>query len=295
MALLLKAYAKINLHLDVVSKAENGYHGVNTIMQTVSLCDDIEISLNSRGTHSIICDCEGVPTDSKNLAWRAADLFFEAAGKELWADIKIRKRIPMAAGLAGGSADAAAVFRGLNTLCGEPLAQETLLELGARLGADIPFCIVCGATFADGFGERLHPIEPMPSCYIVVACGKEGVSTPWAYSMLDRKYENFAYDAYLPHSPKRLISAIEKKDISDVAANIYNIFESAIEEERHEVTMIKSYMNEGGALGAMMSGSGPSVFGIFDSKEKAEATLEALNTLGVSAFLSEPISNSFEI
>ena len=291
MALLLKAYAKINLHLDVVSKAENGYHGVNTVMQTVSLCDDIEISLNSRGAHSIICDSEDIPTDSKNLAWRAADLFFEAAKKDLWADIKISKRIPMAAGLAGGSADAAAVFRGLNTLCGYPLSRDELLALGARLGADIPFCIACGATFADGFGERLHPIPSMPSCYILVACGKEGVSTPWAYSMLDRKYRNFVCGTYIPHSAERLMSAIEAGKLTDIAANIYNIFESAIEPERTEVTIIKSQMSVGGALGAMMSGSGPSVFGIFDSKEKAEATLDNLKGFGVSAFLAEPISN----
>lgn len=291
MALLLKAYAKINLYLDVVSKAENGYHGVNTVMQTVSLCDDIEISLNSRGTHSIICDREDIPTDRKNLAWRAADMFFEAAEKDMWADIKISKRIPMAAGLAGGSADAAAVFRGLNELCGYPLSKDELLALGARLGADIPFCIACGAAFADGFGERLHAVPSMPSCYILVACGKEGVSTPWAYSMLDGKYEDFVCGAYIPHSCEGLMSAIEEGKLADIAANIYNIFEGVIEPKRTEVTVIKSYMKEGGALGAMMSGSGPSVFGIFDSKEKAAAALDKLKTVGVSAFLAEPIAN----
>lgn len=289
---LLKAYAKINLYLDVTSREENGFHRVNTVMQTLSLCDDIEISLNNRGSNSIVCDRADIPTDSKNLAWRAADIFFEAAKIDLRADIKISKRIPMAAGLAGGSADAAAVFIGLNELCDMPLSLEDLLSLGARLGSDIPFCIAKGTSFADGFGEHLHPIAPMPHCYIVVGCGKEGVSTPWAYSMLDKKHGDFAPQKYIPRSPEKLISSIEQGDVVAIAENIYNIFESTIEPERSEVTMIKSYMNDGGALGAMMSGSGPSVFGIFDRKEKAIDTLEKLKSAGVSAFLAEPTADN---
>lgn len=288
--ILLKAYAKINLHLDVVSKEENGYHGVRTVMQTLSLCDDVEISLNQRGTNSISCNSPSVPLNEKNLAWRAADLFFERSGIKAWADIKITKRIPVAAGLAGGSTDAAAVFEGLNLLCGNPLSEAELLTLGAKLGADVPFCIVGGTKYADRFGDVIHDFVDMPECYVAVACGKEGVSTPWAYSTLDAKYKNFEKGFYVPKDVTKLEAAMRSKDIEAVCRNMYNIFETAIEPERAEVTKIKAKMLDCGALGAMMSGSGPSVFGIFEDRTKAQAAAESLVALGIDAFVAEPVS-----
>ena len=277
----LKAYAKINLHLDVVSKYGNGYHEVRTVMQTISLCDDVEVNLSENGENSIWCDIPSVPTDERNIAWRAADAFFEESGIRGGADIKIVKRIPMAAGMAGGSADGAAVLRALNKLCGYPLSEEALLSLGGRLGADVPFCIRGGTGYADGIGAVLHHFPEMP-------CGKEGVSTPWAYSMLDAKYSDFADGAYKPVAVEHLRDAFEAGNISDMARNMYNIFEGAIEPERPEVTKIKSLMIESGAIGAMMSGSGPSVFGIFDTEEGARSAAERLCGEGVAAFYAIP-------
>ena len=288
----LKAYAKINLHLDVASKYPNGYHEVRTVMQTVSLCDDVEVSLNDGAENTLWCDVEGVPTDSRNIAWRAADIFFEACGIRGGADIRITKRIPMAAGMAGGSADGAAVLKALNLLCKEPLSMEELLALGAKLGADVPFCIKGGTGYADGIGAELHSFPEMPKCHLVTACGKEGVSTPWAYSELDALYSDFANGVYEPFEVSRLREAFEKGDISDVADNMYNIFESAIEPKRPEVTAIKKLMLESGALGAMMSGSGPSVFGIFSCEVEAKAAEARLRKTGVAAFYAVPVRDT---
>ncbi|MBQ8141423.1 MAG: 4-(cytidine 5'-diphospho)-2-C-methyl-D-erythritol kinase [Clostridia bacterium] len=287
--ILKKAYAKINLHLDVTGKADNGYHEVATVMQSVSLCDEIEVSLSEGDTHSIVCSSPSVPLDSKNLAWRAADLFFDKCGIEDKADIKIIKRIPVAAGLAGGSTDAAAVLSALNELCGEPLSEGELLSLGAKLGADVPFCIEGGTKYADRFGDVLHPFADMPACYIVVACGKEGVSTPWAYAMLDERYNDFRGGAYTPRSADTLERAVESGDVVLTCRNLYNIFESVIEPKRPEVTRIKSLLISFGADGAMMSGSGPSVFGIFRDKNAAVSALNELLEMGIDAFIAEPI------
>ena len=286
----VRAYAKINLHLDVLGIAENGYHLVNTVMQTVSLCDDVEVSINATGVHSIECSIPGIPLDAKNLAWRAADIFFAKTGFSYGADIKITKRIPAAAGLAGGSADAAAVFIALNELCGKPLTDEELYVISAKLGADVPFCIAGGAKFADRYGDVLHPFFELPECFLVVTCGKEGVSTPWAYAKLDETYSGFAEGAYTPRSTAPLEDALRSGNILGVCENMYNIFEGVIEKEREEVGMLRGIMLKNGALGAMMSGSGPSVFGIFDDSQKAEAACSAIAELGLPTFVCKPIS-----
>ncbi len=286
----VKAYAKINLHLDVTGIAENGYHFVNTVMQTISLCDDVEVSLRNSDKHTISCTDASIPTDEKNLAWRAADIFFERSGISKSADIKITKRIPAAAGLAGGSADAAAVFVALNELCGYPLSMEALLLAGAKLGADVPFCIVGGTKFADRFGDVLHDFPSMPSCYVVVTSGKEGVSTPWAYSLLDTAFAGFSEGAYEPRDLDGLRSALEAGDLLRVCKSTYNIFEGVIEKEREDVGTLRATLFESGALCAMMSGSGPSVFGIFDDERKAEAAKNTLLERGFAAFLCMPIS-----
>ena len=266
----LSAYAKINLHLDVTSRLDNGYHEVSTVMQSVSLCDEVTVGLCEDEGISISCDVDWVPTDSKNLAWRAADLFFDCCGFRKGVSIRIVKRIPAAAGLAGGSADAAAVFLALNELCGYPLERDELLGITAKLGADVPFCVAGGVKYADGFGEKLHTFPKPPHCYFVIAVGREGVSTPWAYKMLDERYGGFDNDSYSPRSLSGLVLAISSGDISELGKNIYNIFESVIEPERAEVAQIKRELLESGAVGAMMSGSGPSVFGIFADLSDAE-------------------------
>ncbi len=281
-----KAYAKINLHLDITAKEKNGYHRVVTVMQSLSLCDDIEVTLTEKCENSISCNSPLVPLNEKNLAWRAAELFFEYCGIDKKADIKITKRIPVAAGLAGGSTDAAAVLSALNELCGYPITEEELLMLGARLGADVPFCIVGGTKYADRYGDVLHSFPDMPDCYVVVACGKSGVSTPWAYSMLDANYGNFADGNYLPRSVEPLKISLENGDVLEMSRNMYNIFEDIIEREREEVVQIKALLYDCGAERAMMSGSGPSVFGIFTDRKVGDLALKSLNTAGISAFLT---------
>ncbi|MBE6531123.1 MAG: 4-(cytidine 5'-diphospho)-2-C-methyl-D-erythritol kinase [Ruminococcaceae bacterium] len=285
----LPAYAKINLHLDVTSRLDNGYHEVSTVMQSVSLCDEVTVGLCEDGGISISCDVDWLPTDSRNLAWRAADLFFERCGFRKGVRIKIVKRIPAAAGLAGGSTDAAAVLLALNALCGYPIDRAELLGLAAKLGADLPFCVAGGVKYADGFGEKLHAFPKIPHCYLVIAVGREGVSTPWAYKMLDERYGGFEDDRYLPRSLSGLRLAVELGDIAELSKNIYNIFESVIEPERAEVTHIKRELLESGAVGAMMSGSGPSVFGMFESESDARRAAESLREKGISAFAAEPV------
>ena len=289
----LEAHAKINLHLDVVSKADNGYHGVNTVMQSISLCDIVSVFLCDDDTITITCDAEGLPCDRRNLAYRAAELFFERVEKRSGARVDIRKKIPMAAGLAGGSADAAAVFYALNKLFDEPLSRDELLSLGARLGADVPFCIAEGTKYADRFGDILHPFSPMSDCYIVVSCSGEGVSTPWAYAALDSKYSDFKAGAYDPRPISPLKNAMEKGSIKDIADNVYNIFESVIAPERPMVEEIKKILGDNGALASMMSGSGPSVFGIFETKDTADKAAAALSNSDIPAFVCQPVSERF--
>ncbi len=283
---VIKGYAKINLHLDVTGIMENGFHCVNNIMQSVSLCDTVTLKMREDGIITVDCDIEGVPKNESNLAYRAARLFCERAKASVGADIYIEKNIPMAAGLAGGSADAAATLKGMNELCGAPLSQDELCAIGSELGSDIPFCIVGGAAFADGKGDILHPFPKMPDCIIVVACGGEGVSTPQAYRMLDQKYDSFC--SYTPVDTSALRSAAERGDIVDIAKNTFNIFEQPVLAVRPVAAAIKKAMTDGGAIRAMMSGSGPSVFGIFDSDEAAEQAARIIAKMGVTPYICRP-------
>jgi 4-diphosphocytidyl-2-C-methyl-D-erythritol kinase len=186
-----KGYAKINLHLDIVGRMDNGYHLVETVMQSISLCDIITVSERNDTCFTVSCDVEGVPCDGSNLAVKAAELFCKEIGIYKGADISIQKNIPMAAGMAGGSADAAAVLRAMNRIYEGGLSVAELCKIGSKLGADVPFCIVDGSAYADGKGDVLHDFPKMPDCYIVAACGGEGVSTPWAYRTLDESYAGF--------------------------------------------------------------------------------------------------------
>lgn len=291
--LTLNAYAKINLHLDVVSKADNGYHEVRTVMQSVSLCDTVSVGFCNQDEIRLLCSLRGLPCDERNLAYRAARLFFDKLGYMRGIDISIEKRIPMAAGLAGGSADAAAVLYALNELFERPLTTNELCSLGARLGADVPFCIVGGTKYADGFGERLHSFPCMPSCYIVVACAGDGVSTPWAYAALDKAHGDFAPGKYQPRSLDDLRDAVEAQSVIRLAKSLFNVFEDVISAERPMVKEIKSVLSDNGALRAMMSGSGPSVFGVFDEKSLAQKAKEVLCARNIPAFVCEPTYDRF--
>lgn len=285
-----KGYAKINLHLDITGRTNDGYHLVETVMQSISLCDDITLTKRNDGKFTVSCNACGVPTDERNLAVKAALLFCEKTGFNIGADIVIYKRIPMAAGMAGGSADAAAVLRAMNELSDNVLSEEELCDLGARLGADVPFCVVCGSSYADGKGDKLHAFPTMPDCYIVAACGGEGVSTPWAYGTLDGMYNGF-YDnsGYSPRGTAALSAAIKDGNIESVAKAMYNVFEEPILAVRPIAKEIREIMRDNGAVGAMMSGSGPSVFGIYTDKETAECVAERIKANGYFASVCKPI------
>ncbi len=283
-------YAKINLHLDVTGRRADGYHTVNTVMQTVSLCDEVTVSLRDDENIFATCNVEGVPSDEKNLAVRAALMLREAVTASFGAQIDILKKIPMAAGLAGGSADAAATLVALNRLLGEPCSVGMLCEIGSRLGADVPFCIVGGTRFADGKGDVLHEIPKMPDCAIVIACEGAGVSTPWAYRCLDEACGNFeASFGYVPKEMSALEEALQKQDVLKIAETMYNIFEAPVLSERPVAAEIRSLFLSCGALGAMMSGSGPSVFAIFATEDEAKIAVQSLEKKGYRGYLCHPI------
>lgn len=286
MNINIKAYAKINLHLDVTQIRDDGYHNIQSIMQSISLCDIVDIEITDDIKIIIECDVAGVPLDEKNIAYKAAKRFFDKADIKNGAIIKIQKNIPMAAGLAGGSADGAAVLVGLNKLFDEVLTKEELFSLGATLGADVPFCMSCGCCITKGIGDKLIQIPPLAlNTTLVIACGGEGVSTPVAYGLLDKKYDNFI--DYHPKDYKALTEKINAEN-SDFYKYLFNIFEEPISNERPIVNTLKSLMMNNGAKNAMMSGSGPSVFGIFENIDSAQTAVEAIKKQGYFAIVAFP-------
>ncbi len=286
-----RANAKINLYLNVVSRRENGYHNLESLMQTVSLCDLVSVDFRPAPHTSISLQASGnadMPTDCRNLAWRAAERYLEATAQTGEVRIFIEKHIPMAAGLAGGSADAAAVLRALNRLCGRRLSTEELCSIGEKLGADVPFCIVGGTSLVRGIGEVLTELPAMPDCPLVVACMGEGVSTPAAYAKLDEKHGDFAIPA--PQDPRLelVCDSLKNGEIYTACAHFFNLFEEVVPKEQPFVDRLKDTMMTNGAVRAMMSGSGPSVFGVFDSAEAAERACRALCAMGAAAFVCHP-------
>ena len=312
MKTTLTAPAKINLFLDVTARRPDGYHEISGVMQSISLCDTVTLEVTeptgmylcSLGNHTtgaksitLTCTNPDLPADSRNLAWRAAEKFFAATGRGCQnLLIHIEKRIPAAAGMAGGSTDAAAVLVGLNDLFGHPLTSTALCEVGLTLGADVPFCIMGGAQITEGIGEVLTPITPMPACELVVACGGEGVSTPAAYKALDTLYGSFDPAAYTPRTREltALKSALWQSDLTALCGSLFNLFESVVLPDRPVARQIKETLLSAGALTAMMSGSGPSVFGIFPKgdgavQSAAERARDALTALGIPAWVCEPV------
>ena len=308
MKTTITAPAKINLFLDITGRRPDGYHTITGVMQAISLCDTVTVEVTeptgmylcSLGSHTVgaesitlTCTNPDLPTDSRNLAWRAAEKFFDATGrgcKNLL--IHMEKRIPAAAGMAGGSTDAAAVLVGLNELFNYPLTTDALCEVGLTLGADVPFCIKEKAHITEGIGEALTPITPMPACELVVACGGEGVSTPAAYKALDTLYGNFDLAVYTPHTAglSALKTALWQGNLTALCGSVFNLFESVVLPERPVARGIKETLLASGAITAMMSGSGPSVFGVFPKGDgSAERAREALAAQGIPAWVCEPI------
>ena len=286
MRITIPAYAKINLFLDIVSAREDKYHNILTLMQSVDLHDLISIEFTECEEKSISLTCSNpsLPIDSNNLVYKAAELF-PINGS---IGITVEKNIPVSAGLAGGSTDAAATLVALNKLTGSKFNSNELKSLGKRLGADVPFCIDGGAAVVEGIGDIIHPCASMPRFPIVIARLGEGMSTPAAYRMLDEKYEGFGN-----YTPKKamldhLMCDRTRQNPSAYCEGIYNIFESVVEPLRPDVSKVKEIMIDCGAAGSMMSGSGTSVFGIFAAEAEASTAFQRLTQIGAEAHLCYP-------
>ena len=290
MKLVSSAYGKINLYLDVLSRMENGYHNVDSIMQSVSLCDTIFLEITDIEGENIIeilTDTEKIPNDKTNLVYKCAERLLNLTktnGKRC--TFKIEKNIPIAAGMAGGSSDGAIAMKLLNEALGKPLTLEEMCTLGAKIGADIPFCLVGGTCHCQGIGDKLTRLEPFSDIYMVCAIDNSNVSTPVAFAMLDEKYgtEPEAYGKI-----DEMIEAIKSKNTRAVASLLFNKFEDVIVPKNENVQLIKSILLKNGALGALMSGSGPSVFGIFDNEKSQMMAYEELKNCSIRAFLCKTI------
>lgn len=278
------AYAKLNLTLDVLDKRADGYHDIKSIMQAVSIRDDIEIDLGTGKPWELYCDHEGVPTDHRNLAWKAAEAFFNTIGKDPdGLTIRITKRIPMEAGMAGGSADAAAVLRALNIHYDAPLSIWALAELGATVGSDVPFCVVCGTAMAEGRGERLRKLPDMPDCFFVVCKPEFSSSTPELYKKLDESVIGKRPDH------QAMESALLAGDLGKIAENLYNVFDPLVTKEHLELNYIKSIFNSYGSVGQQMTGSGSAVFGIVESFEYAAVICSMLKENYPQVYICKPV------
>lgn len=284
----IKAYAKVNLMLDILGKLPNGYHNLWMIMQSVSLHDTITVTKNDSKKITLTCSKEGIPTDEKNIAHKAARAFFETTGIEnCGIHIDIEKCIPSEAGLAGGSADGAAVIKALNELFNTKLAERELCRIGKKVGADVPFCIVGGTCLAQNIGEVLSPLEDIPQCYFVLAKPKMGVSTKEAYDSFDN-----AQYIKKPHKDEMLIAAASG-NFDEMCRLAANVFEQVIEVP--ERVDIKKIMRESGAKLSLMSGSGPTVYGIFEDEKDAKVCAEKLQSITKDVFLATPVLQGTEI
>lgn len=278
------AFAKINLTLDVLGKRPDGYHDLQSVMQTVSIRDDIEIDLDTGKPWCLQCDKEGIPTDETNLAWKAAKVFFDTTGKDPnGITIRITKRIPSQAGLGGGSADAAAVLRALNRHYGNPFSIYALAELGASVGSDVPFCTVCGTAMVEGRGERLRKLPDMPDCVFVICKPDFSASTPELFRKLDatgigKRPDNMAME-----------SALLAGDLGKIAQNLCNVFDPVVTADHLELNYIKSIFNSYGSVGQQMTGSGSAVFAIVPDFEFAAVICNMLKDNYPQVFIAKPV------
>lgn len=283
-SLTIRSYAKINLSLDVLGTLPNGYHDIKTVMQTVSLFDLVSLEKTQSGVE-LGSTLRFLPDNSDNLAYAAAEAFFRESGIKGGVRIFLKKHIPVGAGLAGGSSNAAAVLRGLNLLYGANLRTRTLCEIGKALGADVPYCIIGGTRLAEGIGERLSPLPKMPQCYIVLVKPRFSISTAWAYSNID------ACESIVHPDTDALIDALSRGDLEGVCAHMGNVLEDVSVSRYGVLNDIKKSLISFGALGAQMSGSGPTVFGIFSDAEKAFEAKDALRSEYKTAYVCRVINS----
>ena len=284
----VQARAKINLTLDVTGRREDGYHTVQMVMQSVALHDTIRVAVTQgeRKPRGILltCNLPYLPVDERNLAYRAAELFYqETDALPGTCEIHIEKRIPMAAGLAGGSSDAAAVLRALAALHNVCLTDDELCAMGLKLGADVPYCLRGGTMLAEGIGEELTALSPMPHCWVVLCKPPFAVSTKDAYREMDEVSIRRRPDT------KGMIRALEKGDYHGVASRLSNVMELVTAAKRRQIGEIKSFLTENGADGTLMSGSGPTVYGLFSDEGRARTAAKMLSRRFADTFLTETL------
>ncbi len=290
MKIRVKVYAKINLMLDICARRSDGYHDLFMIMQSVGVYDTVTVERIKGREIKLSCNIGDIPLDERNIAYKAAEAFFNAAKirkPSRGISIDIIKRIPHAAGLAGGSADGAAVIKALNELYGTGLSDDELCRIGAKVGADVPFCITGGTLLAQGIGEVLTNVKPLRKCYILLAKPDFGVNTGLAFSQFDRYGKEYSPDCL------GMLKAVQSRKLEDIASRCENVFEQFIEVPNR--IYIKEIMKNHGALGACMSGSGPTVYGIFDNKENAEIAAKELKNLAKDVIVTTPVSKGCKI
>lgn len=260
----LKAYAKINLGLDVIRKREDNYHEVRMIMQTIDLYDKLTLKKIPEDRIELKTNLSFLPTNENNLVYKAIHLLKEEFHIKEGVSVNLEKHIPVAAGMAGGSTDCAAALKGMNKLFGLKLSDKQLMERGVKLGADVPYCIMGGTALSEGIGEILTPLPNMPDCHVLVVKPTMHVSTKFVY-------ENLKINE-LPSHPDidGIIDGIRSKDVGAIAVRLENVLETVTTEEYPVINQIKSLMMDSGALGSLMSGSGPTIFGLFARKDQAE-------------------------
>jgi 4-diphosphocytidyl-2-C-methyl-D-erythritol kinase len=288
MKVKINAYAKINLLLDIVATRTDGYHDLFMIMQSVGVYDTVTVEDTNDGKITISCNIDDIPLDEKNIAHKAAKAFFDSNSiKNKGIHIDIVKRIPHAAGLAGGSADGAGVIVALNKLYNTNLSDDALCAIGAKIGADVPFCITGGTLLAQGIGDVLNKVKPLRKCHIVLAKPDFGVNTGFAYKQFDVSGK--------VHTPDNfgMLLAMQSRDLNSICAKMENVFEQFIEVPNR--IYMKEIMRNNGAMGVCMSGSGPTIFGIFDNKENANRSALELKKYAKDICVCTPVNRGCKI
>ena len=281
-----KAYAKLNLTLDVLGVRDDGYHDLEMVMQSVSLYDSVAVRIGCGGDISCISNIWHIPNDERNIAVKAARACLDAMGKNCGGvHIAVEQRIPSSAGMAGGSADGAAVLRLLNELCNRPFTDSELCKIGVTVGADIPFCLMGGTVLARAKGEDMTELPALPECFFVIAKPSRGMSTKAVFSEIDNHPISRHPDTCA------MIGAIQTGNVVAVAENVYNVFESVVAVDVKDIEKIKSMLLENGAMCAAMTGSGSAVFGMFKDRKDAEMAKGVLSELYSDVFVTTPVNS----
>ncbi len=274
------AYAKLNLALDILGREPDGYHNLRMIMQSVDLADEIDVEITRDGRFSFSSEQLSLPTDERNLAVKAAMLFLKNTG--FGASIRILKRIPVGAGMGGGSADAAAVLRALNAMTGWPMSAGQLCRLGMLVGSDVPFCLVNGTALAEHRGEKLTSLPSLPDCPILICKPAFSISTPALFQRADQRKSRLKPDIH------GMVEALQKGDILELSRRMYNVFEDVLDRTQQEIFTIKSLFTDLGAVGTVMTGTGSAVFGLFEEEDPARAAFHFLSSQYRECYLTRP-------